>query len=308
MQEKVLIFCTSKYTKAILLRLVVEMGLDAVDAWDLDDVQLKADLFVDMIVLFIVEVTPVNRSSLYRFIRDMQANLGRVSMPVLALIPNDSSEMVGEALKAGVRDLLLLPSRKELYRSVMQEKLRQVYMDLRRRLTSGAQTSGGQAESDEAVERAAMNETLSRELKLAGRGGHTVSILMVRTSGLTSAQLDTLEQELADMLRDTDQVVRRDPRTFIVICPFTAKSFLVEVERKIHLVYEKLFGTYTQDRRFFMAGANYPDDGREMETLVQLMENGIHDSVVINGIRAPLREMSRAEIEGIRRKLKLYKF
>lgn len=309
MQEKVLVYCTSRYVKAILLRLIMESGLDAVDAWDLDDVQLKSDLYRDKFILFVVEVTSQNRVALYRFIRDAQDDPRRASVPVLALIPNDSQEMVGEALKSGIRDLLLLPGKKELYRSVLQDKLRHVYLELRRTDAVDDDMAAGQDEENaDPVELAAMNEVLSRELKLAARGGHTVSILMVRTSGLAPLQLEKLVRELGGMLRDTDKVVKRDASTFIVICPFTAKSFLVEVERKIHLVYEQLFGVYTQERRFFMAGANFPDDEREMDALVTLMENGIHDSVVINGIRAPLRDMSRAEIEGIRKKLKLYKF
>lgn len=309
MKEKVLIYSDNKLIKTLLFRLLIDAGLDVVDAWNLEDVRLKMDLFDEQFILFICEVTEDNRLGLYRYIREMLDDPKRTKVSSLALIPNDSAEMVGGAQKAGVNDLLLLPQKKETLRSVLQEKLKHVYMGLKsKNLTANTTSSIDENGGPEAFDDAAARENLMRELKLANRGGHTVSLLMVRTQGLSPWQVEKLEKNLQDSLRDTDLVLRYDIRTFVIVCPFTQKTFLVEVERKIHATYENLFGSYTMERRFFMFGANFPDDERDLEKLLTLMENGIHDSILINSIKGPLKTLSKVEIDDIRKKLRVYRF
>ena len=60
-------------------------------------------------------------------------------------------------------------------------------------------------------------------------------------------------------------------------------------------------------QRLDMYGATYPNDGRSVEKLVELCEKGVHDSIVISGIREPLNELSREQLEEYKRMLRLYK-
>jgi hypothetical protein len=81
---------------------------------------------------------------------------------------------------------------------------------------------------------------------------------------------------------------------------------MVDVERKIVHLFEQIFGEYTQHQRLFMYGANYPSDENNLEKLGRKMEDGVHDSIMFQSIREPLNAMTPAEIEQLRKKLKLY--
>jgi hypothetical protein len=56
-----------------------------------------------------------------------------------------------------------------------------------------------------------------------------------------------------------------------------------------------------------MYGVTYPDDGKNISELIGILEKGVHDSVIISGIREPLNAISRERLEEYRKMLKLYK-
>lgn len=306
--DKVLVSCANRYIKGILFRILVEAGLDVSDAADEEDIRFKVGLFGSSIVLFIAEVTEQNRERLYAEIRRLSESKAPVRGTVLALVPNETAEMVGGALKAGIDDVILLPQNRERYRTVLAERLPAVIEKGRIRLHGAPDpVEAPPEEEEERTDPDELRSELLRELKMANRGGHTVSLLMVRCSGLDEDEIRRLEDKLLDGLRDTDRILPFDPTAFIIVCPFTAKSFIVEVERKTRQAYSDLFGDFTHDRRIYLFGTNYPTEEREPEQLIVRMENGIHDSMAFTALREPLHKLTPTEMERFRNKLRLYR-
>ncbi len=306
--DKVLVSCTNRYLKGILFRVLVDAGLDVADAIDEEDLRFKTGLFGPAIVLFIIEVTESNRERLYAEIKRMSTAGRPVRGTVLALVPNESAEMVGGALKAGIDDVMLLPQRRERYQSVLAERLPAVIEKGRIRLHGVPETVEEPTRDDpERSDPDELRAELLRELKMANRGGHTVSLLMVRSTGLSESELQRLTERLQDGLRDTDRILPYDASAFIIVCPFTTKAFIVEVERKTRQAYADLFGEFTHERRIYLFGSNYPSEEREPDRLIERMENGIHDSMAFTALREPLRKLSPSEMERFRNKLRLYR-
>ena len=102
-------------------------------------------------------------------------------------------------------------------------------------------------------------------------------------------------------------MINNDYRTFIVVCPFTQKKYTIEVEKKIRRAFEEMFGGYTKFRRLDMYGATYPEDGRSMDKLLEIMGKGVNDSIIISSIHEPLNKLSREHLEEYKNMLKLYK-
>jgi len=306
--EKVLVNCVNRYLKGLLLRLLVEVGLDVAEATDEEDVKLKLNLYGESIILFVLEITERSRERLYAEVQRLKTGKNPYTGKILAIVPNDSVEMVGGAQKAGIGDIVLLPPQRERYHAALLERI-QVLTESVRNPQTAAQTDADEREIPElqADDGNMMRAGLMRELKLASRGGHTVSFLMVHTVGLSDAELQRFSEELSGNLRDTDRLMDYDRATFIVVCPFTQKSFLVEVERKVHQAYSKLYGDYGKERRAYLYGANYPSESKDIDKLLNHMENGIHDSMAYTALRGPLHKLSPTEIEQFRRKLKLYR-
>lgn len=312
--DKVLINCENRYLKGTLLRVLVELGLDVAEASDEEDVRLKLSLFRDAIVLYVLEVTRQDRERLYDEVQRLLSVRTPYRGAILALVPDESADMVGGALRAGIGDVILLPQRRERYRDVLLERLPAV-IDKGRSLMGRADAQpepSAEAPPPPVAEPIPpaledLGGELIRELKMANRGGHTLSLLMVRAVGLDESELAGLRDALVQELRDTDRVLPHGPQTFIIVCPFTAKGFIVTVERKVRDVYGRLFGAFARDRRIFMYGANYPSEEQDAATLMARMENGIHDSMAFTSLREPLHTLSAVEVEQFRKKLKLYK-
>ena len=121
--DKVLVNCDNRFLKGMLLRVLVDAGLDVAEASDEEDVRLKLSLFGDAIVLYILEVTRQNRERLYEEVFRLTAQRNPYKGAILALVPDESSDMVGGALRAGIGDVILLPQRHERYRDVLMERL-----------------------------------------------------------------------------------------------------------------------------------------------------------------------------------------
>lgn len=309
--DKVLVNCANRYLKGMLLRLMVEAGLDVAEATDEEDVRLKLSLFGDAIVLYVMEVTRQNRERLYGEVQRLLTARQPYRGAILALVPDESSDMVGGALRAGIGDVILLPQRRERYRDVLAERIPAI-------VEKGRGQKGRKEKPEPEPEPVApvqvegpvsedLGMELIRELKMANRGGHTLSLLMVRTMGLSGEDISLMMQTLVHELRDTDRVLAHGQQTFLVVCPFTAKTFIVEVERKVRDVYARLFGEFNRERRIYLFGANYPSEEQDADTLLARMENGIHDSMAFTSLREPLHALSASELEQFRKKLRLYK-
>lgn len=306
--DKVLVSCANRYLKGILFRILVDAGLDVADAVDEEDLRFKADLFKSAIVLLIVEVTDSNRERLYAEIQRLSAMKSPVRGSVLALVPNETAEMVGGAIKAGIDDVILLPQNRERYQTVLAERIPAVVEKGRIRLHGMPEPAESVAPEDqEMTDPDELRSELLRELKMANRGGHTVSLLMVRCTGLSDKELQRYVDRLQDGLRDTDRILPYDATAFIIVCPFTTKAFIIEVERKARQAYADLFGEFTHERRIYLFGANYPTEEREPDRLIERMENGIHDSMAFTALREPLRKLSPTEMERFRNRLRLYR-
>ncbi len=308
---------TDRFLKGLLFRLFVEMGLDVAEAYDEEDAKLKFRLFGKQIILYVMEVRKDSRERLYAEAARLSLDNTLYSGNLLALVPDDSAEMVGGAIKVGIDDVILLPHKRERYEAVLRERLPAVLDKGRETLSPAFEKADAEpvvapvpshepAPSVEGGDLAWRTEVL-RDLKLAQRGGHTVSLLLIRISGLTDAEIQRFEEALEESLRETDRILPYGHAKFLVACPFTAKPFLVEVERKVHQTYAKLFGPFTMERRVFMYGANYPDEEQNLETLLEIMENGVHDSMMITAIREPLHQLSQTEIEAFRSKMRRYR-
>ena len=129
------------------------------------------------------------------------------------------------------------------------------------------------------------DEELKYEIKRANRGKYSVSFVMGKFAWVHIEQIQNFYITLKKEMRDTDRIISYDYHSFVVVCPFTVKSYRVEVEKKIRDAFETAFGGYSRVQRLNMYGVTYPDDGESISELVTLMDKGVHDSMIISSIQ-----------------------
>lgn len=302
MADKVLILIEDRVIKGIVLKILYEKNIEFMEGLDLKDLQLKLDIFQDTILFHIIQINRQSYREQFEFVKSVKGEVIS-GFPVLAIIPADTSEFVGGAKKAGIEDVVLIPEKRDQFRDFFTARL----TEFMKNIPIKEQNDEGEPMPKTVLVDLTSDEDLKHEIKRAGRGKYAISFVMVRFTGVHIGLIQDFYIKLKKEMRDTDKIINYDYHTFIVVCPFTVKSYLVEVENKIRETFEGLFGGHSRLRRLDMYGVTYPDDGKNIDNLVEVMEKGVHDSNIISSIHEPLNAISRERLEEYRKMLKLYK-
>jgi DNA-binding response OmpR family regulator len=107
MRKRILIRVQNRYIKGILFRFLVDRGYEIVEAYDFSDLKLNLDVYGWDFMLHILEIPEYNPGSVYGELAQFRQEVKGI--PVMALIPKDTSDFVSPALKIGIEDLLMIP-------------------------------------------------------------------------------------------------------------------------------------------------------------------------------------------------------
>lgn len=299
MSDKVLISVSDMFIKSIILKDLYKKGFEIVEATDEADLFLKLDIFRESILYYIIQINAdiyIEQFDLVRKIRGVEYFR---NLQVMAIVPDASKAYINGATEAGINDVFPIPARRELLKDYLPERL-SVFTTR----VPGRDNDYLIKIRENILAELSSNSDLRNEIKRASRGNYPVSFVMGRISGIHIGMVQEFYDKLALQMRETDKIVNHDYRTFIIICPFTMKKYLPAIERKIRGTFEKMFGGMG---KLYMYSVTYPDDGESLEKLIEIMEKGVHDSIVISGMRQPLNTLGREKLEEFRNMLKLYK-
>ncbi len=303
MTDKILIFIKDRFIKGTVLKYLYEKNLEFMEVLDENDLYLKLDIFKEVILFFIIQINQETYIEQYEMMKKLKKGTGILSFPVMAIIPDGSVEYVGGAKKAGIEDVILIPEKRELFGEFFITR----FNNFLKKLPSKQKHPDLDELRRNILSTLSSNDDLKREIKRAGRGKYSVSFVMGRIAGIHIGMIQDFYEKLRKDLRDTDKIINYDYRTFIVTCPFTVKEYLVEVENKIREAFEVMFRGYSQRKKLDMYGVTYPEDGKSLEKLIEILEKGVHDSIVISSIHEPLNTLSKERLEEYKKMLRLYK-
>ncbi len=304
MADKILCNIADRLIKGILLKRLFEKDLEFLEVMDEKDLYLKLDIFKEAILFYIIQINENSYKEQFKMIKDLKRKSGLSNFPVMAIIHAGSADFVNGAKQTGIEDVILMPKKREQYKDFFLNRLddflkkipvtNRVHPDIdeiRKRILSSLSS----------------NSDLKSEITRASRGKYSVSYVMGRITGVHIGMIQEFYDRLKGGMRETDKVINNDYRTFIVVCPFTTKEYIIEIEKKVRKAFEDMFGEYTRFRRLDMYGATYPDDAKSMVKLLEIMEKGVSDSIIISSINEPLNTLSRERLEEYRNMLRLYK-
>jgi len=299
MADRVLITVSDMFIKSIILKHLNKKGFEIVEASDETDLLLKLDIYRDSILYYIIQVDADSYARQYDMVMKIRQEEYFKNLPVMAIAPDASKKYIEGAKDADINDVFPVPSRRELLKDYLPERLSAFVT----KIPAGANEYISRIK-ESILSGLGSNGDLKKELKRASRGKYPVSFVMGRISGIHIGLVQEFYDKLSVQMRETDKIVNHDYRTFIVACPFTVKNNVIEIERKIRVTFEKMFKGIG---RLYLYSVTYPDDGESLEKLVETMEKGVHDSIVISGMRQPLNTLSKQKLEEFRNMLKLYK-
>lgn len=303
MGKRVLLRVQNKLIKGIALRFLIEAGYDVIDVSDFEDMRLKLTVYPSDFILFIMEITEDNLSTIFTETAGLKKSGPLANTPILALVPRDTSDIVSSALKSGIEDVFLLPKTKETYRQQISDKI------------SGTMKKLDPVEQEQNREEAPLEETgidkirdqLESELRHANRGKYPISMLMIRFADVEVIKAEKFVERLKIILRETDTVYRLKDNTWLITCPFTEKRYIIEVERKIFSTFEAEMGVQRDHKKINLFTAAYPQDEENLNRIFERLETGISNSMAINSIKVPLNSLTKDELEAYQKKIRLFK-
>ena len=155
----------------------------------------------------------------------------------MAIIHEGTSEIVSGAKDAKIDDVFLIPEKRELLQGSFNKRLDQFIKKFPSAIINNPEWIEYRKNIVSAFSE---NEDLKREIKRAGRGKYPVSFVMGRIFGAEPEKIQDFYRRLKSVLRDTDRIMNYDSRTFVIVCPFTPKENLMQVENKIRGTCEQL--------------------------------------------------------------------
>lgn len=286
MNGKVLLNVYSIGVKKDLLNILVENGYDFMEVNNPNELSFKYNLIKDTMDLYVHELDENNYQASLNQIKKIEVE----NVRCIVLIHEYSSKVIDDALGLKVNDIVVLPIEKD---------------NLQKKILSTVSKAGAQAEHQAYMpstpppreEIKVDAKRIEDEINRAVRGDYPLSFVMIEYDRMGIEVFKVFRRELRKLLRTTDMVMKYDKKQLLLLCPFTPKSHLVEVENKVRLAHKKLSDVTVTPTRIYLYGVTFPDDGEASDALLRTMSDGIHDSMIFSNLDGTLHQMDRQALK-----------
>ena len=296
MDKNILLNVKNRFIKNTLLKSIAKAEIGVLEIIDQDDMKIKLGAYGKSIVLVVIEIIDDKMYDLEDTLSHFKAIYP--SVPVVAIVYKDTYEIVNFAMKLGVKDILFLTKNVETYTDAIQNKMAYYYDIINKQQKETFL-------SEMIHENISIKESLNLELRRAVRGGYSISFILAYLTGYGPETIKSIIDSSKRFIRDTDKLFSMDEDTLIAAFPFVGKSYVPLLEGKFREAFKaQKMGIH---KKFCLYGATFPDDGDTLEKLLDRLEKGINNSMVINNVHIPLNTLSLSDIEDYKKKIKQYK-
>lgn len=279
MLGKVLINVASAQVSSDLLSIFVAEGYEVFEAKDANDLLFKYNLIREDLDLYIHELDEQDYEGSMAVFKKVDRHRTRT----ILLIHLYSAKVIDDALSLSVKDVVVLPmERSALAKKLIQPIKNQVKTTLMPKVPPGDEAVMASKTPETSLEMPLDDDTLEMELNRAIRGRYPLSIVMVAYGGFTEEALLGFEQNLRRSLRTTDAICRFGVATLLIVCPFTSKIHLAEVENKIRDAYKQVITESHGSGTMQLYGLTYPKDVASKDKLLERLKAGIDSSEFIH--------------------------
>lgn len=263
MDGKVLIFIRDYQLKRQVINLVAQLGLSFIECNEMDELDFRIQLFVNVNKLFVYEFAEgINEEKQFKKLADMK-NKGWKTLVVFSKyhIP-----YIDKSQDNGVNDLVVHPveiiSIKNKILTLLSVPIEEKNEEI------------DQEDSD------LMDETVKLEINRADRGKYALSFVLFEFLSVTISKQKSFIEDLKFKLRETDAIIPgRKKNTYLIMCPFTPKNFVVEVENKIRNQFEeqKSNGEIAPLSIVYAYGLTLGVDGDDFDELMDTLDKSLNE-------------------------------
>lgn len=279
MRKKIMTNVSSQIVKNMVLTTIVQGDYDFIEFTSAEDLVFKFNLLRESIVLMIYELN--NKS--YKMDSEVSKEIKGYGIKTLVISDKYESEIIDQAMDSGASDIIISPLKEDILKS----KIKNLIDSTSNRLS---QNEGEQSPLAE-------DGMVDYEILRADRGKYSISLVMVEFSGILDEEIDWVIIKLKAKLRETDLVFRYGPMRLLLICPFTLKENVVEIENKVRAVRTENYMSFKTKVGLFVYGISYPKDGKNASELVFFLDKGIKNSILLGNIRGTFSDINKTDKE-----------
>lgn len=270
MDGKILIFLRDYQLKRQVMNLVAQLELSFVECNDMDELSFKTQLIVSDNKLMIYEFSEgVDEEKQFQRMKSLREK----GWKILVVYSKYSIPYIDKSQAIGINDLIIHPV--EIL-SVKNKILTLLSVPIE------VQYEQKPVTEPEAV---LTEDVVKLEINRAERGKYVLSFVLFELASVVLSKQKVFVDRLKDRLRETDAIIRgREKNTYLVMCPFTPKNFVVEVENKIRVLFEEMKneGEVAPLSRVYLYGLTLGEDGEYFEVLLNKLENNLHESKIVD--------------------------
>ncbi|MCF8019266.1 MAG: hypothetical protein K9L62_07645 [Vallitaleaceae bacterium] len=280
MEKKVLIHVYTIQVKNDILSILVNNGHDFLEVFNNSELNFKYNLVKDQIDLYIQELDENHYEESLNLIRRIDTEKVRS----IVLIHKYSKHVIDDALALKVKDIIVLP----MDRTHLSKKILSFFDTQKPSVLMPTNKDKVQIQNYIEIDVNKVRDEINRAM----RGNYPLSFVLVEYHSLDQPQWILFKETLNQLLRTTDIVMYFEANKILILCPFTPKNFLVEVENKVRNAYDQIKKEAPSRGALFLYGVTFPEDGNAWEALYHDMTDGIHDSKVISKFEGTLKQIN----------------
>lgn len=266
--------------------MVISEGHDFVEGNSYDDVKFKCELLKDHIILYIHEL------DYSRYDQEMSAigSIIKRGYKTILIIDNYDVGIIDDALAIGVHDIVEM----SVDQKILSKKIKNIIKP--EEVKSLVEVETNYDESHKIHDKNIIDNEIARAL----RGGYELSMILIKGLRYNPEVMRKVMESLKVQLRDTDRVLHYDAEQILLICPFTRKSYIVDVENKVRAIYDKVDD---ENHLFTLYGLTYPSDVSAEEDILSKLEKGIRNSLLIGNLKGTLTDIGFEQFEAYKKML-----
>lgn len=268
MDGKVLIFVRDYQLKRQVINLTAQLGLSFVECNEMAELNFRMQLIMAENKLFVYEFAEgIDEEKQFIKLKSMK----EAGWKTLVIFSKYHIPYIDKSQNVGINDLVIHP--------VEIVAIKNKIISL---LSVPIETK---ATEETISEEASIDEIVKLEINRAQRGDYALSFVIFELSSVVLSKQKNFIEQLKNRLRETDAVIRgREKDTYLIMCPFTPKNFVVEVENKIRSLFQelKIEGTIAPLSKLYVYGLTLGLDGEDFEQLITILEDSLHEFKVID--------------------------
>jgi len=268
MDGKILLFIRDYQLKRKIINCVADLGLPFVECFEQEELSFKMQLFKDSNKLYIHEFLGKDDTKEFEHLEKIKDKGWRI----IVVFHKYSIEYIDRCQEIKIDDLMVEPIE---------------VAPLKNKITTILSLPTINLEEDERVdvETNSLKDVIQLEINRAERGKYDLSFVMIDFGSVPGKIQNSYFAELKKLLRETDVILNaKEKNTYILVCPFTPKNFLVEVENKVRYLFEeeKRQGRVSSMTKLYAYGLTLGQDGLTFEDIYTRLSESIHDSKLLD--------------------------